>query len=111
MIINLYFIYLLLQDLCKYMKDDGGGGGGGGGGKSQDFLHSLLTHDLERTEVRDEIFCQLMRQTTENPHEENALRGWGVLALCCGVFSPSHTLRPVSHISQIVLVHRSMRDQ
>lgn len=43
-------------------------------------------------ELRDEIFCQIVKQVNENPDPLSVFRGWQLLSLCCGAFPPSKTL-------------------
>lgn len=43
-------------------------------------------------ELRDEIFCQLIKQTRCNPSADNTLKGWQLLAICAGTYPPSKTL-------------------
>uniref|UniRef100_A0A8C4PXY9 Rho GTPase-activating protein 39 n=1 Tax=Eptatretus burgeri TaxID=7764 RepID=A0A8C4PXY9_EPTBU len=39
--------------------------------------------------LRDEVFVQLCKQTTENGRAESLLRGWELLAICLAFFPPS----------------------
>lgn len=50
-----------------------------------------MLHDCSPL-LKDEIFCQLMRQTTSNPLPESLLRGWKLLRLVCGLHHPSEKL-------------------
>ena len=61
-------------------------------------LRTIIGYGIERTELRDEIYCQLMRQTNDNHHPDSVVRGWNLFALCCVSFSPSHTLKHVSSL-------------
>jgi len=47
-------------------------------------------------ELRDEIYCQLSRQTTNNksPQSQSCLRGWRLFTLVACWFSPSDILKP-----------------
>lgn len=45
-------------------------------------------------ELRDELFCQIVKQLRENPREESIQKGWILMAICTGSFPPSIALRP-----------------
>lgn len=42
--------------------------------------------------MRDEIYCQIIKQLTENHNTNSSKRGWQLLWLCCGIFTPSANL-------------------
>lgn len=44
--------------------------------------------------LRDELYLQLCRQTTENPKRESLIRGWELLAICLAFVPPSPTFQP-----------------
>lgn len=44
--------------------------------------------------LRDELYLQLCRQTTENPKRESLIRGWELLAVCLQFVPPSPTFQP-----------------
>ncbi len=44
--------------------------------------------------LRDELYCQLMRQATRPPSRDLALKAWELLACACCSFLPSAQLRP-----------------
>ena len=54
----------------------------------------VVRYCIERSELCDEVFCQLMRQVTKNPDADSRLRGWHVLAVCAVCLAPSDTLHP-----------------
>ncbi|XP_059471782.1 rho GTPase-activating protein 39 isoform X2 [Neocloeon triangulifer] len=39
--------------------------------------------------LRDELYIQICRQTTENPRKESLRRGWELLSICLAFFPPS----------------------
>ena len=51
--------------------------------------------------MRDEILCQLIKQTTENRNQASTLLGLKLLYLCLSTFSPSPSLSPfiLSHLA------------
>uniref|UniRef100_A0A0K0DPR8 MyTH4 domain-containing protein n=1 Tax=Angiostrongylus cantonensis TaxID=6313 RepID=A0A0K0DPR8_ANGCA len=52
--------------------------------------------------LRDELYCQLLRQITMNPSMVSEERGWELLWLATGLFAPSPTL-----LKEVVLFLRS----
>eukprot|EP00002_Diphylleia_rotans_P034228 TRINITY_DN7339_c0_g1_i5.p1 TRINITY_DN7339_c0_g1~~TRINITY_DN7339_c0_g1_i5.p1 ORF type:complete len:548 (+),score=82.03 TRINITY_DN7339_c0_g1_i5:209-1852(+) len=63
----------------------------------------LITFGTDHFELRDEIFCQLAKQITENPSEESNIRGWGLFGLCLSCFQPSPAL--TDHLKEILDAH------
>lgn len=57
---------------------------------AQDILHATYTD----VTLRDELYVQLCRQTTENPLRDSLLRGWELLAVCLAFVPPSRTFQP-----------------
>ncbi|XP_036078086.1 myosin XVB [Rousettus aegyptiacus] len=58
-----------------------------------DLLYELLKLCREEN-LRDEIYCQVIKQVTGHPRPELCARGWKFLSLLTGFFAPSVTLMP-----------------
>ncbi|XP_074175467.1 myosin XVB [Rhinolophus sinicus] len=59
-----------------------------------DLLYELLKLCREKENLRDEIYCQVIKQVTGHPQLEPCARGWSFLSLLTGFFPPSTTLMP-----------------
>ncbi|XP_064096473.1 LOW QUALITY PROTEIN: uncharacterized protein LOC135208300 [Macrobrachium nipponense] len=74
------------RDLCKYCR---------GELKPEQetvTLQSIISHGLEREELRNEIYVQCIRQVTNNPSTESLERLWLLLCLCVVAFQPGKLL-------------------
>ncbi|KAG7456955.1 hypothetical protein MATL_G00241370 [Megalops atlanticus] len=47
---------------------------------------------MQHEDLRDEIYCQIMKQMTSNNNRISLENGWQLLWLCCGLFPPSQAL-------------------
>merc|ERR1719361_2851204 len=57
---------------------------------SSGHVEKLLRFALKAPEeIRDEIFCQLCKQTEGNPSVDSLIKGWKLMAICCAIFPPS----------------------
>uniref|UniRef100_A0A8I5R009 Myosin XVB n=1 Tax=Papio anubis TaxID=9555 RepID=A0A8I5R009_PAPAN len=63
------------------------------GKDEMDLLYELLKLCQEE-KLRDEIYCQVIKQVTGHPRLEHCTRGWSFLSLLTGCFSPSTRLMP-----------------
>jgi phosphatidylinositol-3,4,5-trisphosphate 3-phosphatase/dual-specificity protein phosphatase PTEN len=48
--------------------------------------YDILRCAAENQNLQDELFCQLIKQTTENPSSESLLLGWKLLYICISTF-------------------------
>lgn len=64
----------------------------------------IATRGWSQAALRDELYMQICRQTTDNPRAESLLRGWELMAVCLGIFPPSATFRP--YLESYVQRHR-----
>ncbi|XP_041367234.1 rho GTPase-activating protein 39-like [Gigantopelta aegis] len=60
-------------------------------GRQSPMSHALeiVTKGWSIPALRDEIYIQLCRQTTENKREESLQRGWELMAICLHFFPPT----------------------
>ncbi|KAG8685589.1 hypothetical protein FRC09_014658, partial [Ceratobasidium sp. 395] len=66
-----------------------GAAGGGTGGDVLEEERWLLAEGIEHGELRDEIYCQVVKQLTDNPNPESTFRGWQLLCVLLVTFPPS----------------------
>ncbi|XP_074967592.1 myosin XVB [Phalacrocorax aristotelis] len=57
-------------------------------------IYEILQLCKEKESLHDEVYCQVIKQVTQNPNQESVLRGWLLLSLLTGYFLPSNILMP-----------------
>ena len=63
--------------------------------QNPDRLGADLIVSVQRSpELRDELYCQLIRQTSRNPSPRSALMGWRLFAVASGFVPPTRNLEP-----------------
>lgn len=65
-------------------------------------IKELIQIALDESYIRDELYCQLIKQTTKNPNLISLIRGVKLILVCCCYFSPTHI-----ELRQILLTHIS----
>lgn len=59
---------------------------------SIELTDQIFSPATQHYELRDEVYCQIMRQMTNNPVRLSVERGWQLMWLCSGLFPPSRSL-------------------
>ncbi len=54
----------------------------------------IMTKGWIYAQIRDELYLQLVKQTTENPNHQSLLNGWELIAICLSFFPPSQKFFP-----------------
>ncbi|XP_076464756.1 myosin-VIIa-like [Babylonia areolata] len=83
---NIHMACNIFKELTRYIRDEL---------KDEAALtcvQYIVRSGIERIELRDEILCQLLRQTNDNPEVDSLRQAWVLLCLCTASFSPSKNL-------------------
>ncbi|XP_039124064.1 kinesin-like protein KIN-14I isoform X2 [Dioscorea cayenensis subsp. rotundata] len=54
-----------------------------------ELVSKLYKHTLKRSELRDELFAQISKQTRNNPDRSSLLKAWELMHLCASSMPPS----------------------
>ncbi|KAG0610249.1 hypothetical protein M758_7G050400 [Ceratodon purpureus] len=80
----------LFQVVLKYTGATDGGPSSPPTGQEQiDLLRKLYKHTLKRSELRDELFAQLAKQTRNNSDRTSLLKTWELLYMCSSAMPPA----------------------
>ncbi|KAL4238111.1 hypothetical protein ACF0H5_002823 [Mactra antiquata] len=96
---NVFLACSIFKDITKCMKEDTKEDSVAG------VIQTVVKHGIERIELRDEILCQLIRQTNEPPDNTSLSFGWLFLCLCTASFAASKNLH--KYLVSYVKRHRS----
>ncbi|XP_020629456.1 myosin-VIIa-like [Orbicella faveolata] len=67
--------------------------------QTTDLTDAIFEPALLHEPLRDEVYCQLIKQITENRLPSSEEKGWELLWLCTGIFACSSSLmREVNHV-------------
>jgi hypothetical protein len=63
----------------------------------------IMTKGWQHPQLRDELYLQIVKQTTANLNKQSFLLGWQLMAICLSFFPPTQKLYPF--LSEYILAH------
>ncbi|KAF8259441.1 hypothetical protein EI94DRAFT_1773929 [Lactarius quietus] len=87
----------IFRAVQKLMGDSEKGATSGSNTPRLEEARWLLGEGLANGELRDEVYCQVMKQLTNNPNSESAFRGWQLMCVLLVTFPPSKNFEPYLH--------------
>ena len=61
-----------------------------------DHIRCIVENGLRHSTLRDEIYCQLVKQVTNPTKERFGILGWELIAICTGCFAPAAFFKPLT---------------
>ena len=89
---NMFCCELCIQDITRCMRDEVKDDSMAG------VIQTVVKQGIERIELRDEILCQLIRQSNDNPDTASLVLVWLFMCLCTASFTPSKNLHKVGRV-------------
>mmetsp|Transcript_11196 Transcript_11196/g.12942 ORF Transcript_11196/g.12942 Transcript_11196/m.12942 type:complete len:1567 (+) Transcript_11196:219-4919(+) len=77
--------------------------------KAEQFTQEFLQFGIDNPENRTELYCQIIKQITENPDDESKKKGYDVLALCLRTFLPAENF--VDYLVMWIRQHPDLNDE
>jgi len=78
-------------------------------GTCDNVAHEIVSRGWRSPDLRDEIFIQLCRQTTNNPKSSSLKLGWELMCMCLHFFPPSNKFH--SYLEGYIYTHLNTVDQ
>ncbi|KAM9316471.1 unconventional myosin-VIIb [Gastrophryne carolinensis] len=67
---------------------------------SVELSDQIFSEPIQEEALRDEIYCQILKQMTGNKNSYSTTSGWQLLWLCTGLFPPSNVL--LAHVLKFI---------
>nr|CAB3264162.1 unconventional myosin-VIIa-like [Phallusia mammillata] len=73
--------------------------------QNNELTDQIFEPALKYEQLKDEVYCQIMKQLTGNKQSYSEDRGWELMWLATGIFAPSNQLLP--HLQKFLSTRRS----
>jgi hypothetical protein len=94
----------MFQNVQRYLEDRGNNPRA-----RTKLVQAIIGAALQMDELRNELYCQLIKQTTGNPRPESTLRGWELVCLCLGCFLPTKNF--MNYLLAYINDHKTQPDE